>query len=281
MRPFLRWIGSKRKHIEQIKKLMPKNMNTYYEPFVGGGSILLGLKPTNAVINDVNKELMAMFRVMADKDQYDIMISTLKTLDLAKTPELYYKIRNQDREPDWAEQSDLTVATRFLFLNRTNYRGIYRCNPKGYNNTPVDHHRASDKFKLLNMKELTSAHDYLTSANISILNTYDYSSTVKNATEGDFVLIDPPYDYYDEASDYNNVYYGNINFSKADQINIWEMMNELTEKGVKVIAFNFDTPFIKELYDGYTIIYPDKKLTLRKKGSSEVMILNYNPEVEI
>ncbi len=41
---------------------MPKEYNKYYEPFVGGGAVVFELSPANAVINDINKELMNAYR---------------------------------------------------------------------------------------------------------------------------------------------------------------------------------------------------------------------------
>jgi len=255
--------------------MMPDEIGMYYEPFLGGGSVLLELKPKMAIINDINKELMATFDVMRSKKEYPMLISMLETYQNIKSQDMFYKMREMDRKDNWSGQSRLMVAARFIFLNRTNYMGIFRCNPKGYNNTPVDHHRISDKFDLVNRKELDAAHEYLSNTPIRTECDEDYVAIVSHACENDFVLIDPPYDYYDEKSDYNNIYYGNINFSKADQIRIYEMMLDLTERGVKFMAFNFDTPFIMDLYSNFNIIYPEKKLTLRKEGSNEIIVTNY------
>lgn len=60
--PFVKWAGGKRQLLSQIKERMPKEYNKYYEPFVGGGAVVFELSPANAVINDINKELMNAYR---------------------------------------------------------------------------------------------------------------------------------------------------------------------------------------------------------------------------
>ena len=40
-KPFMKWAGGKRQIIEKLKKYVPDEFNTYFEPFVGGGALLL------------------------------------------------------------------------------------------------------------------------------------------------------------------------------------------------------------------------------------------------
>lgn len=49
--PFVKWAGGKRQLFSQIKERMPEKYNDYYELFVGGGAVVFGLLPTNALIN--------------------------------------------------------------------------------------------------------------------------------------------------------------------------------------------------------------------------------------
>ena len=41
--PVIKWSGSKRSQSQEILKYFPKNIQTYYEPFCGGCSILMAL----------------------------------------------------------------------------------------------------------------------------------------------------------------------------------------------------------------------------------------------
>ena len=69
-KPFVKWAGGKRQIIDKLKKYIPEDFNTYYEPFVGGGALLFELSPNNAVINDSNKELMNVFSCIKDEDKF-------------------------------------------------------------------------------------------------------------------------------------------------------------------------------------------------------------------
>ena len=68
-KPFVKWAGGKRQIIDKLKQYVPDEFNTYYEPFVGGGALLLDLAPKKAVINDVNHELLAIYTCLKD-DNY-------------------------------------------------------------------------------------------------------------------------------------------------------------------------------------------------------------------
>lgn len=58
VKPFVKWANVKRQIIDKLKEYVPKEFDTYYEPFVGGGALLFELSPKKQVINDSNKELM-------------------------------------------------------------------------------------------------------------------------------------------------------------------------------------------------------------------------------
>ena len=98
--PVLKWVGGKRQLLPEIKKYMPtisKNI-TYYEPFVGGGAVLFDMQPNKAVINDVNHDLIDVYRVI--KDNVEDLITELKKEKYANTSEAFYQIRELDRKPN-------------------------------------------------------------------------------------------------------------------------------------------------------------------------------------
>ena len=70
-KPFVKWAGGKRQIIDKLLKLVPENYDTYYEPFIGGGALLFELSPKKAVINDSNKELMNVYKTIADDKGFE------------------------------------------------------------------------------------------------------------------------------------------------------------------------------------------------------------------
>ncbi len=64
MKPVLNWSGGKRQILCEIEKYIPKTYKVYYEPFLGGGAVLFHLQPKNAVVNDINAELMNLYKVI-------------------------------------------------------------------------------------------------------------------------------------------------------------------------------------------------------------------------
>ena len=117
LQPFLKWAGGKRQLLPEIRKYYPKKYNTYYEPFVGAGAVLFDLKPANAVINDTNKELINVYKVIKDSIKLEELINDLKKYK--NDSDYYYEIRNLDREDTYKSLEDYKKASRFIYLNKT------------------------------------------------------------------------------------------------------------------------------------------------------------------
>jgi DNA adenine methylase len=66
MKTFIRWQGNKSKHIAKFQQFFPKSFDTYIEPFVGSGAVLLHLKPEKWIINDLNRYLISLWKLVRD-----------------------------------------------------------------------------------------------------------------------------------------------------------------------------------------------------------------------
>ena len=73
--PVVKWVGGKRQLLDDITPLLPKQISTYCEPFLGGGAVLFARQPKNAIINDLNDDLMLVYEVIRD-DVESLIIST-------------------------------------------------------------------------------------------------------------------------------------------------------------------------------------------------------------
>src|SRR3954470_23666118 len=65
-RPFVKWAGGKRQLLPQLKRYVPERYGRYFEPFVGGGALFFELRPSAAVLTDVNARLIRTYRGVKD-----------------------------------------------------------------------------------------------------------------------------------------------------------------------------------------------------------------------
>ena len=93
-KPFVKWAGGKRQVIDELKKYVPYEYNTYYEPFIGGGALLFELSPKNAVINDSNQELMNVYQCIKDDKKFEAMCRELNKHEANHSEEYYYNLNN-------------------------------------------------------------------------------------------------------------------------------------------------------------------------------------------
>ena len=275
-RPFLKWVGGKGQLLTQLENLFPKEYNSYFEPFVGGGAVFFSLDPKKAHINDINKTLIQTY--IHIKENVDKLIKSLKKLEkefLAKNDnerkDFYYSIRNNY---NLLSPKDFKRSLYFLFLNKTAFNGIYRENSKGEFNVPMGSYKNP---KIVDEENLKAISKILSKTKIT---SGSFIDAVKNAKAGDFVYFDPPYYPLSETSSFTG--YNKDSFSKDDQIRLRDLFIELDKRGVNVMLSNSSTPFIQEIYSVYKQIpvYANRMINSRsdKRGKiAEVLIVNYQP----
>lgn len=270
LKPILKWVGGKRQLLSEIKKHIPSNYNTYIEPFFGGGAVLFEIQPKKAIINDINIELVNMYKTV--KTNSEDLIKKLEKY--TNDEEKYYEIRNLDRNENYKKLSNIDRASRMIYLNRTCFNGLYRVNSKGQNNVPYGKYKNPTICDKSNIKNISK---YFNENDIEIKNL-DFEKLLKLAQPGDFVYLDPPYDPLTDTSSF--VSYSKDGFTKDDQTRLKECCDLLTKKGVKFLLSNSSTEFIKELYKDYTIIEVDanRNISASVKGREkvkEVLIKNF------
>ena len=272
--PVVKWAGGKRQILDKIKIFLPKEFNTYYEPFVGGGAVLFELTPTNAVINDVNQELLAIYKCLQDEDLFKLMVNELDIHENKHSDEYYYEVRSWDRKPRFELEPLWKRAARAIYLNKSCFNGLYRVNASGYFNVPS---AKKEKVKTYDPENIERLHNYFSKENIVILSG-DFVEACRTARSGDFVYFDPPYDVLEDKQSFTA--YSKFDFNKEDQIRLAECFKELTKKGVKCMLSNHNTPFINELYKDFNIHVITARRNINSKGTGrgaveEVIITNY------
>ena len=81
MQPFIKWAGGKTNELSIIKENMPKNINRYIEPFIGGGAVYLNINHKISLINDLSTELINLYTCI--KEQNEIFFDELEKIYLS------------------------------------------------------------------------------------------------------------------------------------------------------------------------------------------------------
>lgn len=269
--PVVKWVGGKRQLLERLMPLFPETYTSYCEPFIGGGAVLFALQPQKAIINDINSELIGVYKAI--KHDVNTLIERLSQFE--NTKECFYDVRSWDRNEDLYNQlSDVDKAARVIYLNKTCYNGLYRVNSAGQFNTPFGRYKNPN---IVNESTLRAVHEYFNSADVTILNT-TYSEAVKALPENSFVYLDPPYDPISETANFTS--YSASGFSREDQLTLRDCCRQLDMAGIKFMLSNSATEFIQDIYSEFNISIVPAKRTINsiasKRGSvDEVVVRNY------
>ena len=272
-KPFVKWAGGKRQIMPEIKKYVPENYDTFYEPFVGGGAVFFELAPRKAVINDYNSELMNVFECIKDEVKFDKMCTELNHHEANHSEEYYYQVRNIDRDVrKYNKLADYKKAARTIYLNKACFNGLYRVNSKNEFNVPFG---KKEKVNTYEGQNLGVVHCILNFNDIKLLST-DFEEAVKDAKKGDFVYLDPPYD--SDTSTFND--YTENGFNKDEQRRLALLFKELSDRGCFVMLSNHNTILVNELYKDYNIHVIEAKRNINANGKKrgkveEVIITNY------
>lgn len=273
-RPFVKWVGGKRQLLKQFRELglyPPEAFNpitsTYHEPFVGGGAVFFDLLPKNAKLSDLNNELVITYNVI--KNNVEELIKSLQKHIYDK--EYYLEVRAKKVE----NLSDVEIASRFIFLNRTGFNGLYRVNKSGQFNVPFG--RYSNPV-ICDEDNLRRVSDVLQDV---VITHQDYKNVLGAAKSGDFIYFDPPYYPINTTSSFTS--YTVEGFLEKEQTELRDTFVKLHERGCFVMLSNSDTPFINELYselEGVSINKIIAGRAINSKGSkrgkiNEVLITNY------
>src|SRR5574344_2024411 len=225
---FVKWAGGKRQVMDELKKYIPEEYNTYYEPFVGGGALLFELSPKNAVINDYNKELMNVYECLKDEKKFDAMCRELNKHEANHSEEYYYKIRNLDRDKTkFNKMTDYKRAARTVYLNKACFNGLYRVNSKNEFNVPFGKKAHVNTYEGQNLGIISG---FLNYNNIKLLSV-DFEEALKDAKQGDLVYLDPPYD----TDEHSFTSYTEEGFGKEEQVRLAKVFKDLSARGCYVI----------------------------------------------
>lgn len=270
---FVKWAGGKKQLLKQFKDFIPKEIEYYCEPMVGGGAVLFYLLQTKnikkVIIADINDNLLTAYEVVRDNVNElieELKIHKRKYEDNKK--EYYYKARD---EYNHKKQSKVEKVARFIFLNKTCFNGLYRVNKKGEFNVPKGSYKNPS---IVREEVLRKASKLLQNVEIK---HQSFEKTPETVTEDFFVYFDPPYRPINGTSFTN---YTKLDFKKEDQEKLAEVYKELDKKGCKVMLSNSDTELINDLYKDFNvnIVKARRAINSNAKGRgkiNEIVVVNY------
>jgi DNA adenine methylase len=235
LKPIFKWCGGKKDEIKKYIQHIPTDIDTYLEPFVGGGATFFHLNHTNNVISDVHTELIDLYQSVKD-DKLDDMHTFMTEHDNDEAT--YYEVRDRMEVPNSLEN-----AKRFFYLRKTCFRGMLRYNSKGKFNIPFGRYKTYN-FEELQNKKYTDILKNTIVLKSGFENIFENYNDPKN-----FMFLDPPYD--SEFTDY-----GYCKFGKEDHKKLAECFKATSIRCLMVIG---KTDFISELYDGYVTEEYEKK----------------------
>ncbi len=270
--PFVKWAGGKRQLLSKIKERMPEKYNDYYEPFVGGGAVIFELQPKNALINDINKALINVYKKICDEPE--AFLNTVNKLDVEmwdNGKEYYYSLREHYNDKMMKAEYDVELAALFVFINKHCFNGLYRVNGKGLFNVPYNNSRRAS----VDEEVIMATSRYL--QEVTIIEG-DFELACKDAKKCDFIFLDSPYAPLNPTSFES---YTKEGFDIESHKRLAKLYDELTTRGCYCMLTNHNTELINELYGnkGYKIDVVNVKRMINSDASNrvgeEVIICNY------
>ena len=288
VKPFIKWAGGKSQLLGEIRKTYPAEINRYCEPFVGGGAVLFDIlanfRPEEVLINDINPELVnAYIQIRDNAEKIILMLSAMQenfwNMDTHDRKEYYYEKRDRFNEIINTSGLLLEKAALFIFLNKTCFNGLYRVNSKGLYNVPMGSYK---KPLICDTDNIRLISGLLKCVEIQC---GDYSKCADFIDKSTFVYIDPPYRPLSETSSFTS--YAKEEFGDEQQIQLCHFIEQISDRGAKVVASNSDPKntdendnFFDEIYKMFKIkrVSATRMINSDSKGRgtvSELLIYNY------
>jgi len=261
-KPILKWAGGKQYLAKFLVKQFPVDFKRYYEPFLGGGSVLLELQPSTAVVGDLNDWLLDTYEAV--RNDWQSVAAALDGMENSKFE--YMRIRKkrpQDLDPH-------ERAAQLIYLNKTCFRGLFRVNRNGEFNVPYGAYNR----RYYTTENLQAFSELLRGVEIR---RGDFEICLHDVNQQDFVYFDPPYFKLGGYSDFNR--YTPEQFRLGDHYRLAAFCRELDMHGVRWALSNSNTPLIHKLFTGYNIISVnarrDINLNSEQRRVQELLITNF------
>jgi len=297
IKPVLKWVGGKTQILEELLRRFPSMIQNYHEPFLGGGSVLLGLLSYRQAgritisgtiyASDLNSNLIGLYQTLQHSPE--VLIAEVRhlieefsncrnteidrsprTLDQAQTSResYYFWIRSRFNALTMQERATPRGSAMLLFLNKTCFRGVYREGPRGFN-VPYGNYTNNG---IMDEEHLRSVSRLIQGV---IFRVQPFMDSLSPVTPGDFVYLDPPYAPENHTS---FVSYTSDGFRLEQHQSLFTRCQALR---CSWIMSNADVPLVR---DAFPAPYSTAVLSCRRaihskqpdSKTNEVLIMNAN-----
>jgi len=292
-KPFLKWAGGKGQLLAEIDKRLPTELrngqiDTYVEPFVGGGAVFFHVAQNYNKIKlfyllDINEDLVNCYNII--KKDVACLVHELLSLQ-----DQFSEIKRSERKRFFLDirkkfnnekltQFNIKTAAKLIFLNKTCFNGLYRVNRKGEFNVPFGYY---ENPRICAANNLRIASQVLQKAQIIHSDFQDSKNYINNHT---FVYLDPPYRPLSPTAGFTS--YSKEDFDENAQIRLAEFCKEINSRGAKFLLSNSDPKnenpedhFFEDEYKGFIIerVKATRAINCKATGRGEInelLITNY------
>jgi len=265
--PFVKWAGGKSQLLAHLQPLFPSKYRRFFEPFLGGGAVFFSLQPEQAVLGDANRDLVETYLVV--RDRVEDLIADLQRHEWSK--DYYYALRAVAT----LSLDPVQRASRFIFLNKTGYNGLYRVNRQGQFNVPFGRYKHAPR---VYDPEILRNDSVLLQRAAKQVRCQDFEAAMAEAGTGDFIYLDPPYDPLSVTANFTG--YTAESFGRSEQERLAHAIRGAAGRGCLILLNNSDTPFIRELYQEFHVkaVAATRAINsdpTKRKGAVELIVTNY------
>ncbi|MCJ7777328.1 MAG: DNA adenine methylase [Sedimentisphaerales bacterium] len=293
-KPFLKWAGGKTQLLTEIDRRLPSGLrngqiDTYVEPFIGGGALFFYLAQRysdikNFYLFDINEDLICCYNSI--KENVEAVIAELTILQNAffnkrtsdSKKHLFLSVR-KEFNLEKVSHFGFVTAAKLIFLNKTCYNGLYRVNRNGEFNVPFGYYKNPT---ICDVDNLIGVSEILQRAEIICGDFEDSYKYIDNKT---FVYLDPPYRPISTTASFTS--YSKDDFSEKDQIRLAKFCMRINKKGAKFLLSNSDPKnedptdlFFDDQYNGFKIDTVKATRVIncigdKRRAINELIITNY------
>lgn len=263
MRPFLKWPGGK----SRILNLLAPHLKTnpiLVEPFVGAGSVFLNFPFEQALLNDVNSDLINLFKIIKKNSKRFSEVAQKLFVPDNNCATAYYQLRARFNDSHHLFEK----AILFLYLNKHGFNGLCRYNSQGLYNVPFGSYQRvsfpAKEIDYFNLKTQTARFSQLSFE--AFFERINHRYNPKDLT----IYCDPPYAPLSKTAHFTN--YAPLKFTLEHQQKLADLALKISRQGAWVVISNHDTPFTRQLYKKAKLVSFQVQRDISGKSSSRVKV---------